>query len=192
MNDIARPENPQPIPGGNIYQACHDFVLTYGLSDGHSSPLGSENVILGWHNKEALPVDADEYAVISIISDKQRGTAVYETDQDTEILSVKGLIEVAVQVDFCSENDNARQRARRLAIVTRSNIGVQFFKDYGMSVLFADDATDVSFANGEQQPVRQWATTLHLTLVEGISVEIPYFNQARVRRLENVDVHHKP
>jgi len=191
MNSIAKPENPFPLAGGDIYEACRDFVLTYALP-----LLLPSNVVQGWQNRLVLPPGAGDYAVISILHDKQHGATIEEfqaanSDPNAPgLLIIKGLVEVAVQVDFCAEDDTARQRARRLAIVTRSSIGARFFKDYGMSALFADDVRDISSESDAEQLIRRWTTTLHLTLTEGISVEVPYFNQARVGHLENVGVHH--
>ena len=191
MSDIARPFNPVPLAEADIYTSCKDFVLAYGLPT-----LAPANVIQGWQNRAALPAGTNEYAVISILWDQQHGTTM-ETfqadDPDTELpgqLTAKALVEVAVQIDFCSKNDTARARARRLAIVTRSSIGVQFFKDRGMSALYADEARDISFVGDAQQFVRRWMTTLHLTLWEGVSADLDYFNRVVISRLENVDVHH--
>jgi hypothetical protein len=191
MNDIARPVNPAPLPEADIYAAVRAFVLTYALP-----ALPPAVVIQGWQNRASLPPGTNEYAVISILYDMRHGTAVEEyawnRDAPEEIgrISVRELVEVAVQADFCAEDDTARQRARRLATVTRSGIGVRFFNDRGMSALYADDARDISFVGDAKQFVRRWMTTLHLTLVEGVVAGFEAFDKARVSHLENVDVHH--
>jgi hypothetical protein len=107
------------------------------------------------------------------------------------VLTARGLIEIAMQVDICAEGDAARHRARRLAIISRSSIGVQHFNDWGLSILYADDAKDITFVGDANQWVRRWTTTLHLTVNEGISVDFPYFNTAKLARVENVTAHHK-
>ncbi|MDR2075641.1 MAG: hypothetical protein LBP61_01720 [Desulfovibrio sp.] len=189
--DIARPFNPAPLPEAGIYKAVQSFVLAYALP-----ALDPANVIQGWQNRASLPPGTNDYAVISVLFDLRHGSIV-ETfradDPDPAIpgvLTLRGLIEVSVQVDFCAENDTARQRARRLALVTRSSVGVRFFNERGMSALYADDARDISFVGDANQFVRRWMTTLHLTLVEGVSVNLDYFDRAKISRIENVDVHH--
>ncbi|MDL2315511.1 hypothetical protein LJC59_00310 [Desulfovibrio sp. OttesenSCG-928-A18] len=190
--DIARPSDPASILESNVYSACKAFVLAYALP-----AMSPHCVIEGWQNRTSLPADVNEYAVISILHDKQHGTAVEEYTWDSSSpdevgrLEVKGLIELAVQVDFCAENDSARQRARRLAIITRSSIGAQFFNECGMSSLYADDARDISFTGDARQFVRRWTTTLHLTLDQGISANFEAFDKALISRLEDVDAHHK-
>lgn len=193
VNDIARPAGPAPLEENAIYDACKAFVLAYALP-----AMPPENICQGWQNRSSLPPESNDYAVISVLWDQQHGTAVEEyawnreAPDETGRLSVKGLIEVAVQIDFCAEDDTARQRARRLATVTRSSIGVQFFNDRGMSALYADDARDISLVGDARQFVRRWMTTLHLSLAEGVSAQLEAFDRAAVSRLENVDVHHKP
>lgn len=191
--DIAHPSKPAPLTEADLYEACRQFVATYALP---SLPL--DNIIQGWQNRASLPAGTNEYAVISVLFDTQHGTNVetfYANDPDKTpdgFLAVSGLIELFVQVDFCSEGDVSRQRARRLAIVTRSPIGVQFFNDWGMSSLFAEDVRDLSFIGDAKQFVRRYSTTLHLSINEGVFVEFPYFDTVRASRVENVDVHHKP
>lgn len=193
MSDIARPSNQEPLDEAGIYAACKAFVLTYGLP-----ALAPDNIIQGWQNRAALPAGTNEYAVVSILFDRQHGTTV-ETFAASESNTVppgkvtaSALVEVNVQIDFCSKNDTARTRTRRLALVARSSLGVQFFNDRGMSCLYADDARDISFVGDAQQFVRRWMTTLRLTLWEGVSADFDYFNRVAISRLENVDVHHPP
>lgn len=157
MSDIAKPANPAALSESAVYEACRDFVLAYALPQ-----LSPANVIQGWQNRAALPAGTNGYAVISILFDTQRGTTVetYAADNPDPaadgVLSVKGLVELHVQVDFCSEDDTARQRARRLATVTRSSIGASFFNDRGMGALYADGVRDLTFVGDAQQFVRRY------------------------------------
>jgi hypothetical protein len=193
MNDVARPTNPAPLDETSVYEAVRDFVRAFTFPS-----LEAANVIQGWQNRASLPPGTNDYAVISILFDLRHGTTVEDyawnkaAPEEIGRLSVKALIELAVQVDFCADRDIARQRARRLATVTRSSIGVQFFNDRRMSALYADDARDISFVGDANQFVRRWMTTLHLTLTEGVSAQFDAFDKASMSRLENVDVHHKP
>jgi hypothetical protein len=191
--DIAHPASPAPFPESAVYGAVRAFVRTYAL------PAMSEaSIVQGWQNRASLPPETNDYAVISVLYDKRHGTAVEsytwnrEAPEESGRLEVAGLIELAVQVDFCAESDIARQRARRLAILTRSSLGVQFFSERGLSALYADDARDISFVGDADQFVRRWMTTLHLSLTEGVSAAFDAFDKVHMSRIENVDVHHKP
>ena len=192
LPDIAKPSNPAPISEADIYAACKAFVATYALP-----ALDAEHIIQGWQNRASLPPGSNDYAVVSILFDTQHGTAIETLAAlgDPEptapgVLTVKGLVEVQVQIDFCAEDDSARRRARRLAIVTRSSIGVQFFNDYRLSALYADDVRDLSFVGDAQQFVRRYATTLHLTYWSGVSADFDYFTQAEVSRLGDLSASH--
>lgn len=193
VQDIARPYEPSVADPVDLYEVCRKFIAAYSLP-----ALPPDAVIQGWQNRSALPSGTNRYAVISVLWDRQHGTTVedysWNTDTPEEVgrLSVRALVEVAVQIDFCAENDLARVCARRVASITRSSIGAQFFNDWGISALYADDARDISFVGDAKQFVRRWTTTLHLALQDGIKVKFEAFDNANASRVEDVDVHHKP
>jgi hypothetical protein len=100
-------------------------------------------------------------------------------------------MEARARVDLCGNGDLCRQRATRLACMARSAVGVVFFVNRGLSVLYAEDVRDLSFVNEARQFVRRYSTALRLSFWTGVSMEMPYFDRASLSRLENVDVHHK-
>lgn len=189
MADIARPANPVQITETDVYEAVRQFIAAYALP---AIPIS--NIIQGWQNRSSLPPGTNEDAVMSILQDTQHGTTLtFLSDTlDTGNFDAKALIELHVQVDICAEGDVARQRAQRLAIITRSPIGTQFFDELGLSAWYADDVRDLSFIGDANQFVRRYMTTLHLGIHEGVTVDFEYFNRATLERIENVDVHHKP
>jgi len=225
---MADAQNPQPLPKGDLYEAMKAFIGFAGLP-----ALPPEHILQGWQNRMALPAWVNDYAVISILSARQRGTPaeIFEPgaigpsqagglDPNSRQSSgsaadsragttsagpgpglspgpgvslVVGLLEVSVQVDFCAEDDTARQRAERLAVAARSSLGVDFLNQYGFSPLYADDPRDISFVGDARQFVRRWMLTVHLcgTQGAGLTVDVSWFDRAAIARIENVDVHHQ-
>ena len=190
-DDIARPENAKAYSEAHIYAACKAFISTFT-----APAINPKNIIQGWQNRMSLPPNTNEYAVMSIMFNKQHGTNIEAFDASDPdktkpgILTVKGLVEVAVQIDYCSDSDDARGRAQRLAIVSRSSIGVQFFNDRGMSILYADDVQNSVFVDESEQYVKRYFTVLHLSVWDGISADFPYFDEAILSKVEDVNVHH--
>lgn len=184
MAETAQPSNPVILEQTDVYEAVRQFVLAYALPT-----IPEENIIQGWQNRSSLPLGTNEFIVISILNSVQHGTNT-ETFGGSQ-LAVRGLIEITVQVDFCSETDIARQRAQRIAVVTRSSIGPMFFNQRGMSALYADDARDISYVGSENQFIRRYMVALHLSVNDGLIVDYDYFDQVAITRLENVDVHHR-
>ena len=88
--------------------------------------------------------------------------------------------------------DFARRRAQSIETVARSSLGPQFFAQYDMGCLYATDARDLSFVGDAEQYVSRWMTTIRLSFVTAVSAELPWFDAVNLKRLENVDVHHKP
>lgn len=190
MPNDARPSNQQPVTEPLIYEAVRQFVLTYGLP-----AVALENIYQGWQNRAALPF-VNDFVVISILWTTQHGTAVEEfvaeslDKQDPGYLTYKALREIVVQVDFCSNDDTARQRAERAAIMARTPLGVTHFNDFGFSSCYSDDVRDLSFIGSEDQYIRRYMISLHLSSVNGVTADYDYFDTVAIERLENVDVHH--
>lgn len=181
-------ETPGLIAEPDVYAAVYDFILAYALP-----ALSSDNIIRGWENREHLPPDTNDYAVITVISKTRVGTNVTtDPGEDAETQEVRTLRRIDVQIDFCSDDDKAVQRAACIETVTRDPVGVAFFKPYGLSCLYAEDVRAVEYVDGSDQFVKRCIITLHLTAWSGVSVPVPHFDKARVSRLENVDVHHNP
>ena len=170
--------NPTPIPQGDIFEATRQFVLTYALP-----ALEPAHVFQGWRNRVSLPAKTNEYAVISILYNVTHGTATEIYDPEEEKLNLASLAEIVVQVDFCSDGDNARQRAGLLAMVARTSVGVLFMNQFGLSILYADDARDLSFVGDANQFVRRYMTSLHLVGNTGLTVDLPGAMAAEVTKI---------
>lgn len=210
------PANPvQPLITASeppdIYAAVKAFVLAYALPQ-----LPAEAVYQGWQNRAALPAGSNEYAVMSILWQRPVGTTVsmFATLANSAkgsrqapqgAIEYQALTEVAVQVDFYSEGDTARQRAANLQMMAKTAPAVELFSRFGLSSLYADDVRDLSFVGDAQQFVRRASVTLHLSTPltisgdetgggggpgAGLSIPTQYFDQARLSGLENVDAHH--
>jgi hypothetical protein len=189
---MADVQNPRPLPQGDLYEAMRAFI-------GFATALPPEHIIQGWQNRMALPAETNDYAVVSLLAARQHGTPVelFEApDPDRTApgqLTVTGILEISAQVDFCAEDDIARQRAERLALTARSSVGVDFLNQYGFSPLFAEDPRDISFVGDARQFIRRWMVTVHLCgSGAGLLVDVSWFDRAAVSRIENVDVHHPP
>ena len=192
-------QNSRPLPAGDLYEAVRAFVGFAGLP-----ALPPEHILQGWHNHASPPAGVNDYAVIGAAFSVQHGTPVefFEApDPDPSapgVLTVAGLVETAVRVDFCAEDDTARQRAFRLAVATRSSLAADFLNQYGFSPLYADDPRDLSFVGDANQFIRRWTVTMRLCGSggadsgggAGLTVEASFFDRAAVSRIENVDVHH--
>lgn len=178
-----------PLAQPDIYTVMHEYISIF------STPiLPSDNIIIGWQNRSYLPLNTNEYAVISIIDTRRRGTNVQDWSKDPdseEKLTVKELelVECSIQIDFCSDNNNAQQRAQTIELVTRSQLGVKFFKLYGIAPLYADGIRDISYVDQSKQFVRRFMTTVHICYWTGVSTALDAITDFSLH-IENVDVEH--
>lgn len=181
-------ETPGLIAEPDVYAAVYDFILAYALP-----ALSPDNIIRGWENREHLPPDTNDYAIMTVMNKTRVGTNVtMDAGGDAEAQEIRTLRRIDVQIDFCSDDDKAMRRAACIETVTRDPVGVAFFKPYRLSCLYAEDVRAVEYVDGSDQFVKRCIVTLHLAAWSGLSVPVPHFDKARVSRLENVDVHHKP
>jgi hypothetical protein len=182
MSDIAQPTHPVAIGEPAVYAAVVAFIKDYA---------GIGHVYQGWQNRSALPAGTNVYAVVSLLLSIPLNTPIERMTDDDDIYEVSRLNELQVQVDICGEDDSARQQAQMLHLAASSSIGIQFFNEHEMSVLYADDVRDISFVGDAQQFVRRYMLTLHLSAWNGFTVNYDGFNKARAH-LEDVDMHHHP
>lgn len=178
-----------PIVTPDIYKAFFEYVAIFA-----TPIMNQDNIIIGWQNRSYLPVDTNEYAVITVIDTKRRGTNVHEWYDDVTlphdtIVKEMELVESGIQIDFCSNNDNAEMRARSIELVTRSEFGVKFFKTYNIAPLYADGTRDISFVDQSQQYVRRFMTTVYVSYWVNTTFKVTSFNEADIY-FENVDVEH--
>lgn len=202
MTIFPPPLNPAAVSEPDVYKAVKAFIAQYGLpAMPPATPKIPSRIYQGWVNRAALPPD-NEYAVMSIISHLRRGTNVETFDasqaaiDEDGVLTTSELILCDVQIDFCSDphtgRDFARRRAQAIETAARSSFGPQFFAQYNMGCLYATDAQDLSFVGDAKQYVSRWMTTVRLSFWTAVSAELPWFDAVNLKRLENVDVHHKP
>lgn len=190
----------------DILGAVNDFVLRFCKTP-EIPVLEQFQIVRGWQNMvSALPKNCREYVVLTLLASIRHGTNVhdYYAPENSETglnLRVAKLDEHLVQVDFCAaypdQNEEIpRTRADILEMLTRDAVGVDFYKSYGLSSLYADDVRPLPFLDGEtKQWVARYSVTLHL---EGWNSIEPYadgkppvdsFSELGIY-LENVDVHH--
>ncbi|MEG2172373.1 MAG: hypothetical protein RRY29_03835 [Desulfovibrionaceae bacterium] len=186
---MSRYTNIQPLSQPDVYTAVYDFIQAFGLP-----AMPAENTIRGWQNRNHLPENTNEYAVITVMDAKRRGTNVqtFTFDPATQAngnLASSILVVCGVQCDFCANNDTARQRAQSMELVNRSPLATDFFTPYGISPLYAEDVRDLSFVDGSEQFVQRFNTTLFLSFWASMSVSVGWFDHVDLY-VENVDVHH--
>lgn len=173
----------------DIYTAVYDYISIFA-----DPQLNPNNIIRGWQNRSYLPQDTNEYSVITIIDSKRIGTNVHQWSEDPNIsenLIIKELelVGCSVQIDFCSDDDSSEQRARTIELITRSEIGVNFFSGYNISPLYAETPKDMSFTDGSEQFVKRFMVMIHLNYWINFSTSNPSFSTYSLT-IENVDVEH--
>lgn len=186
------PENPQHVGTPNIYEAVGRFLLKYAVP-----AVPQEHIFKGYKNRVALPKGSNEYIIMTLLSQTRHGTNVNTFDASAAQRGEDGadttqeLVEIAVQIDCHSDSDAGRQRATAIEMMARSPYAVQFFRQFGMSCLYADDVRDLTGVTDSDQFVYRYMTTLHLTYWAQITQQLPWFDAVNVD-LKNVDVKFPP
>jgi hypothetical protein len=154
----------EPAHRPDIYGAVYDFIDAWA-----APPMDPDNIYRDMVNRAALPAASNDYAVISILNTVRHGTNVERLhntgadDESPELSAVCVLDEATVQCDFVSNGEAARQRAMVLENLTRSSVGVAFFKPYHISACYADDVKEIPYIDESKQYVHRFMTVLHLT-----------------------------
>ena len=151
------------------------------------------HIIRGWQNRAALP-DGSSFIVLTLTAAPRRGTNVHTWKPApggsgiTDTLSM--LAGYQVQVDFCGLDEaGVMAQASQLVMFARDAVAVDFFRERGLSCLYADDPVSLPYSNELKQWLVRYCVTLHLAAWVRGTVEQDSFSSVTIH-LEHVDVHH--
>lgn len=180
-----RHEHVAPV---DILGAVFEFVAA------HAAPkIDPDRIYRGWQNRMALPSDSQEFCIISITTSTRRGTVDTSWQIDNESgwgrETIKSTQNVDVQIDFFGESDTARLQAQSIDALAGSRIGATFFRDRGLSCLYADQVRDMTFSSDDDQFLPRFMVTLHLCAEVDLDAEIDGFNTVHIDKIKDVDTY---
>lgn len=178
----------------NIVQAVSEFLRVFAVPE-----VNQDNIIYGNQNSISLPSNNNDYLIFSYVSSVRHGTGfeTYDPKGVDDEIYLSNTVEVLVQVDSYASTRNGRDginamlRAQALDTVCRSSVGVKFFADRGLSLLYADDPKDTTFVGDSDTYIRRATLTLHLSMQSIVKATMGYFDSVNVD-LKNVDVSYPP
>lgn len=173
-----------------VYKAVKDFELLL-----MQPSISANQILAGNQNNLSLPSTRD-YVINTIIQHREIGTPVetyvWDDASQSMVAEIARLIEMTVQTDVYSDKpEAARMRAESLATVARTTSGCDFFYQYGISSLYADDPRNTTAVIDEDQFVQRWTTSLHLTYTHKVRLNVDSINAVTVG-VQNVDVRYPP
>ncbi len=77
-------------------------------------------------------------------------------------------------------NRQARENAAMLETMARSSYGVDFFKNYNIGLLYADDARAMETISKTDNFVNRYMLMLHLEEINAVTVSQEYFDKVKV------------
>ena len=168
----------------NLHTALYEFLTTY-----ITPAIDPSQVLAGDQQNMVLPENED-YIIFTVASQMRHGTTSEDYDPDGETLSLHELNEVVVKVDCYADSTNSTQddailraqiRANNLNTLFRSSVAPDFFKRYGISALYADDAQNTTLVSDSQQYLHRWTVNLHLCFKSSVVVPQPGFTKMDVK-----------
>lgn len=184
------PTSAELISDEAVYKAVKDFELLL-----MQPSISANQILAGNQNNLSLPSTRD-YVINTIIQHREIGTPVetyvWDDASQSMVAEIARLIEMTVQTDVYSDKpEAARMRAESLATVARTTSGCDFFYQYGISSLYADDPRNTTAVIDEDQFVQRWTTSLHLTYTHKVRLNVDSINAVTVG-VQNVDVRYPP
>lgn len=164
----------------NLHTALYDFLTTY-----ITPAIDPSQVLAGDQQNMVLPENED-YVIYTVSGLTRHGTTSEDYDPEGETLSLHELNEVVVKVDCYADSTNSTQddailraqiRANNLNTLFRSSVAPDFFKRYGISALYADDAQNTTLVSDSQQYLHRWTVSLHLCFKSSVVVPQPGFTE---------------
>lgn len=167
----------------NLISALYEFLCTYITPE-----VDPSQVLTGDAQNMVLPENED-YIIFTVVSQMRHGTTAEHYDADSETLALKELNEVTVKVDCYADSTNSSEddailraqiRANNLHTLFRSSVAPEFFRRYGISALYADDATNTTLVSDSNQYLHRWSVNLHLSFKNTVTVPQPGFTKMQV------------
>lgn len=168
----------------NLHTALYEFLTTY------ITPAIEPTQILAGDQQNMVLPENEDYIIFTVVSQMRHGTTSENYDPDGETLSLHELNEVVVKVDCYADSTNSTQddailraqiRANNLNTLFRSSVAPDFFKRYGISALYADDAQNTTLVSDSQQYLHRWTVNLHLCFKSSVVVPQPGFTKMGVK-----------
>lgn len=168
----------------NLHTALYEFLTTY------ITPAIEPTQILAGDQQNMVLPENEDYIIFTIVSQMRHGTTSEDYDPDGETLSLHELNEVVVKVDCYADSTNSTQddailraqiRANNLNTLFRSSVAPDFFKRYGISALYADDAQNTTLVSDSQQYLHRWTVSLHLCFKSSVVVPQPGFTEMGIK-----------
>lgn len=167
----------------NLHTALYEFLTTY-----ITPAIEPTQVLAGDQQNMVLPENED-YIIFTVVSQMRHGTTAEHYDADSETLALKELNEVTVKVDCYADSTNSSEddailraqiRANNLHTLFRSSVAPEFFRRYGISALYADDAANTTLVSDSNQYLHRWSVNLHLSFKNTVTVPQPGFTKMQV------------
>lgn len=168
----------------NLHSALYAFLCTY------ITPAIEPTQILAGDQQNMVLPENEDYVIYTVSGQIRHGTTSEDYDPDGETLSLHELNEVVVKVDCYADSTNSTQddailraqiRANNLNTLFRSSVAPDFFKRYGISALYADDAQNTTLVSDSQQYLHRWTVNLHLCFKSSVVVPQPGFTKMDVK-----------
>lgn len=158
----------------NFQIAVYEFIAAY-------TDINSNNIIKGWQNTNILPPLTESYAVFTSINAKRRGTNIenYIPANNTLTLEKSNMIDYQIDI-VATDAETARNNISALETVARSAAGVNFFNNYNINLLYAEDAKAIETISKTDNYVNRYMIILHLEELNAVTVSQEFFNKVNV------------
>ncbi len=164
--------------------ALYAFLVRY-----ITPSVNSDCIFFGSQENMVLP-EGEDYVIYQVIQQIRHGTTTESYDTEKELLELKELNEIIVKVDCYADSTNstdndallrAQIRANNLNLLFRSSVACSFFKPYGISALYAEDATDTTLISDSNQYLHRWSVNIHLSMPNSLTVVQEGFTSMKIK-----------
>lgn len=141
------------------------------------------NILAGYNNRVQLPADND-YIVFTVLNPFRTGTPI----ERTTATPLQGTVtsyqhfRLPVQIDFYGAN--SFDRANDIINLSRTSTLCDFFKQYNIQPIAADDAQNLTGISGEQEYVERWMVQLEVEYTDVYSTKQDVFEEVSLNIFE--------
>lgn len=122
-----------------------------------------ERIRFAYQNFQTLPFDDNRYVIVTDVGRRRVGRSCEKFDPIEDVINLYEYTEITLQIDiFDPILEMAIENAQKIDTIALTEHGVNFFKRYGLSCLYADDVRPSSTEMEDGLFIGRATTTLYL------------------------------
>lgn len=143
--------------------------------------MNKELIYIGFQNRVPLP-KSNNYCIITVYNMTRLGTPIERYMSDAMTYYITQHFQANVQIDFYG--NTSRENANTMVTTSRTLLGANYLKTYGIQPLYCEEARRIQNVTGERQYEDRYMVDFNIEFDGVLSVEQDGFVEAKINLIK--------